>query len=336
MEMAAVNGLSVEKIILQEQQRWRNPALQHLESYFDSRPVQRYKGEGSIHLAEAVNRRAEIEGVARNIRRLVHEENYRYRDIALLMRNGQDYHELIETIFQDHEIPYFIDQKRTMLHHPLVELIRSVLEMINSNWRYEPVFRAIKTELLFPLGQKVEKLREQMDLLENYVLAFGIKGDKWTKREQWKYRRIQGLELENMAQTDKERKMEQILNELRLIVTEPILRLSRRLKKAVNGRQLGEALYLFIEELDIPAKLEKWKTAEEEKGNLVKAREHDQAWNAIIDILDQFVEILGNEKLCLTNLFKNIRSWIRITAIFTCTTSNGPSISRGFRKIEII
>ena len=304
MEMAAVNGLSVEKIILQEQQRWRNPALQHLESYFDSRPVQRYKGEGSIHLAEAVNRRAEIEGVARNIRRLVHEENYRYRDIALLMRNGQDYHELIETIFQDHEIPYFIDQKRTMLHHPFVELIRSVLEMINSNWRYEPVFRAIKTELLFPLGQKVEKLREQMDLLENYVLAFGIKGDKWTKREQWKYRRIQGLELENMAQTDKERKIEQILNELRLIVTEPILRLSRRLKKAVNGRQLGEALYLFIEELDIPAKLEKWKTAEEEKGNLVKAREHDQAWNAIIDILDQFVEILGNEKLALPTFSK--------------------------------
>ena len=42
--MAAVNGLSVEKIILQEQQRWQNPALQHLESYFDSRPVQRYKG----------------------------------------------------------------------------------------------------------------------------------------------------------------------------------------------------------------------------------------------------------------------------------------------------
>ena len=302
--MAAVNGLSVEKIILQEQQRWQNPALQHLESYFDSRPVQRYKGEVSIHLAEAVNRRAEIEGVARNIRRLVHEENYRYRDIALLMRNGQDYHELIETIFQDYEIPYFIDQKRTMLHHPLVELIRSVLEMINSNWRYEPVFRAIKTELLFPLGQKVEKLREQMDLLENYVLAFGIKGDKWTRRERWKYRRIQGLELENMAQTDKERQIEQDLNELRLIVTAPILRLSRRLKKAVNGRQLGEALYLFIEELDIPAKLEKWKTAEEEKGNLVKAREHDQAWNAIIDILDQFVEILGNEKLSLPTFSK--------------------------------
>ena len=76
------------------------------------------------------------------------------------------------------------------------------------------------------------------------------------------------------------------------------------MKKAETGRQFGEALYLFIEELDIPANLEKWKIAEEEKGNLVKAREHDQAWNAIIDILDQFVEILGDEKLIFTNPFQ--------------------------------
>lgn len=307
-EMAAVNGLSIEEVRLQEQKRWITPSLQHLETYFDTRPVQSYKGELSIHMAEAVNRRSEIEGVARNIRRLVREENYRYRDIAILMRNGQDYHEIIETIFQDYEIPYFIDQKRTMLHHPLVELIRSVLEIINSNWRYEPVFRAIKTELLFPLDQNVEKLREQMDLLENYVLAYGIKGDKWTKRDRWKYRRVRGLEFENVGQTDRERQIEQILNELRVMVTVSILRLSRRLKKAENGRQLGEALYLFIEELDIPAKLENWKVIQEEKGNLVKAREHDQAWNAIIDILDQFVEILGDQKISLSSFSKIIEA----------------------------
>lgn len=307
-EMAKVNGIPVEEMVLKQQRRWQNPDLQHLEYFFDSRPARNYTKESSIYIAEAVNRRAEIEGVARNIKRLVQEENYRYRDIALLMRNGQDYHEMIQTIFADYEIPYFIDQKRTMLHHPLVELIRSVLEIINSNWRYEPVFRGIKTELLFPLGQNIDMLREQMDLLENYVLAFGIKGDKWTKRERWKYRRIRGLELENVAQTDKEREIEQIINELRLMVTAPILRLSRRLKKAENGRQLGEALYLFIEELDVPAKLENWKTIQEEKGNLVKGREHDQAWNAMIDILDQFVEIFGDQKVSLTSFSKIIEA----------------------------
>ena len=95
------------------------------------------------------------------------------------------------------------------------------------------------------------------------------------------------------------KEIEQELNELKLMVTAPILRLSRRLKKAETGRKLCEALYLFIEELDIPEKLENWKIAAEEKGNLVKAREHDQVWNAIIGILDQYVEILGDEHISL-------------------------------------
>lgn len=131
---------------------------------------------------QSVNRRAEIEGIAREIRRLVMEEGYRYKDIAVLMRNGNQYQGEMETIFYDYDIPYFIDQKRSMLNHPLVELIRSVLEVISSNWRYEHVFRAIKTDLLFPTEGDLNSLREQMDRLENYVLAYGIKGNGWTKK----------------------------------------------------------------------------------------------------------------------------------------------------------
>ena len=67
-EMASVNGLDVEEMMLNEQKRWSNETLQHLEAHFDSRPARSYKGQSSIHLAQAVNRRAEIEGVARNIK----------------------------------------------------------------------------------------------------------------------------------------------------------------------------------------------------------------------------------------------------------------------------
>ena len=48
-----------------------------------------------------------------------------------------------------------------------------------------------------------------------------------------------------------------------------------------------------------PAKLEKWKNDAEKSGNLVKVREHDQVWNAVIDLLDQYVEILGEEKIAV-------------------------------------
>lgn len=298
-EMARVEGIDIEEVLFQEQMRLGHDSLQHLEAHFDSRPVVLFEKAPLLTLAQAVNRRAEIEGVAREIRRLVRVEDYRYRDIALLIRNGQDYQDLIENIFQDYEVPVFIDQKRTMLNHPLIELIRSTLEVINGFWRYEPVFRAVKTELLFPLKKNAEILRGKMDKLENYCLEHGIQGVKWTQKEPWKYRRFKGLELENITQTDAEKEFEHELNELKLMIAAPIKKLATRLKKAESCRELCESLYLYLEELDIPAKLEKWKLAEEEKGNLIKAREHDQAWNGIIDLLDQFVEMLGDEQISM-------------------------------------
>ncbi|AZU61207.1 helicase-exonuclease AddAB subunit AddB [Neobacillus mesonae] len=299
-EMASALQLEIEQpVVLQQQRKWDHPSLMHLEKNFDERPVQSYQGEPAIHLSQAANRRAEIEGIAREIYQLVRTKGYRYRDIALLIRNGRDYHEIVEPVFSDSQIPYFIDQKRTMLNHPLIELIRSSLEVIHSYWRYEPVFRVVKTELIFPLQENLGKMREKMDKLENYVLAYGINGSKWTKKERWEYRNIRGLEIGTKLQTDAEKEWEQELNELKIMITAPLLRLSRRLNRADSGRKLCEAIYLYLEELDVPAKLENWKTAAEEKGNLVQAREHEQVWNAVIDLLDQYVEILGDDKVPL-------------------------------------
>ncbi|ALC91921.1 ATP-dependent helicase [Bacillus sp. FJAT-18017] len=286
-----------EPVILGGQKRFNNPSLRHLEAQFDSRPASTFDGVPDVTIIQAVNRRAEIEGIAREIRTLTREKGYRYKDIAVLVRNGREYHETIDPVFFDYEIPYFIDQKRTMLNHPLVEFIRSALETVNGNWRYEPVFRAVKTELLFPLEINADFTRRQMDRLENYVLSHGIQGSKWTKKDRWKYRRVRGLEFISQTQTDEEIRIERELNELRLIISAPLMRLSRRLKRADSGRKMCEAVYLLLEELDIPAKLERWKAEAEREGNLIKGREHDQVWNAVIDLLDQYVEMLGNEKV---------------------------------------
>lgn len=299
-ELAKKEGIQIENtILLTGAKKWNEPSLVHLEEKFDGRPLVPFMGKAAVHLCQAVNRRSEIEGIAREIFELVRTKGYRYRDIAVLIRNGRDYHDIIEPVFRDYHIPFFIDQKRTMLNHPLIELIRSTLEVINGYWRYEPIFRAVKTELLFPLKENHGRIREKMDRLENYVLAYGVKGEKWTRKDRWIYKRMRGLELEKTIQTDAEKEMEQEINEMRLMITAPILRLSRRLKKADTGRNSCEAIYLFLEELEIPAKLEKWKIEAEQTGNLEKMREHEQVWNAVIDLLDQYVEVLGEETIPL-------------------------------------
>lgn len=290
-------AIPVDEEVMEAPIRYQSGPLAHLEQHYETRPIIPSETAGDrIEFMEASNRRAEIEGVARKIRELARGRDHRYKDIAVLVRNGSDYRDKIETIFQDHDIPYFLDQKRTMLNHPLIELIRSTLEIISSNWRYEPVFRAVKTDLLFPLHEEPGELREKMDRLENYVLAHGVKGDRWVKKDRWKYRRFRGLEHVDSPQTDQEKEIEHEINELRLFISAPIIRLSKRLKKQKTGQEYCETLFAYLEELDIPAKLERKRMEAEENGDLVAAREHDQAWAAVMDLLDQYVEILGGEK----------------------------------------
>ncbi|WP_449539394.1 helicase-exonuclease AddAB subunit AddB [Ferdinandcohnia sp. Marseille-Q9671] len=307
IQLASETGIQIEEpITLTKSYRYSTePSLAHLEKYFDERPTVPFHGETPLTLGQAVNRRAEIEGVAREIQRLVRDKSYRYRDIAILVRNAGDYHEIIETIFQDYHIPFFIDQKRSMLNHPLIELTRSSLEVVSSNWRYESVFRCVKTDLLYPFGEEISALREDMDKLENYVLEYGVQGYRWTNGERWKYKRIRGLEDQDLPQTDKEREYEDTLNHLRNMIVEPLVRFQKRLQKAKNGRSKCEALFLYLEELEIPAKMEELKLNAETLGRLSEAREHDQVWNSILELLDQYVEIIGEEKVSLT-MFTNM------------------------------
>ncbi|WP_078548250.1 helicase-exonuclease AddAB subunit AddB [Litchfieldia alkalitelluris] len=295
-----------EPIILSEQKRFLNsPDLAHLETFYDTRPNVTFHHKTGITIGQAVNRRAEIEGVAREIRKIVRENIYRYRDIAILVRNAGEYHELIETIFEDYELPFFIDQKRSMLNHPLIELIRSSLEILTGNWRYEAVFRCVKTDLLYPSDLPIHQLREDMDKLENYVLEYGIQGYKWTGKDRLVYRRIRALEGEDLPQSDLEKQYENQINQLREMIVTPLTKLHKRFIKANNGREMCEALYLFLEELEIPVKIENLRSMAEEEGRLTEAREHDQVWNAVLELMDQFVEIMADEKVSL-QLFTNM------------------------------
>ncbi|GAY75934.1 ATP-dependent nuclease, subunit B [Sporolactobacillus inulinus] len=63
-----------------------------------------------------------------------------------------------------------------MKHHPLIEFIRSSLEALLQNWRYEPIFRCVKTDFLIPFEYDLQTAREGMDRLENYVIAHGYYG----------------------------------------------------------------------------------------------------------------------------------------------------------------
>ena len=376
LQMAAACRFPVEKIYLHEHGQSRfagrlEPA--HLEENLFYYPVRPYSGRyaGFLRLASAPNRRCEVESLAREIIRRARDENYRWRDLAVICSSLDDYREIIATIFGDYDLPFFLDQARSVLHHPLVEFIRSALEVVNRNWRYSAVFHCFKTEFLFPLVQEKEeqqKWRERTDQLENYVLAFGIQGGHWRQAEPWQFlsrdtldyveaqakeeagelARAGGKELlsgeERIREKDLSSREEQVeekralpgggqaegggfssgegqagkerfspredaylqlLQVTRQKLGGPLLRWEEKFKAASTVKEKTAALYELLAENSVWERLELWSREALESGNPERAREHLQVYKGVIDLFDQLVEIMGEEKIA-ANLYARL------------------------------
>ncbi|WP_099221991.1 helicase-exonuclease AddAB subunit AddB [Listeria costaricensis] len=286
-------------VLLSDNKRARRPALSFLEENWGNAFSRRYEGEtDGLHLHQASNRRAELEGIARNIKRLVQEEGYRFQDMSILVRNLKDYTTIIEAVLLDMDIPYFLDHKRSMGSHPFIEFIKSSLETIRKNWAYETIFQTVRTEFLFPLQEDSQHFRQKVDQFENYLLENGIYNkQRWFQSETWRYRKIRGLMTDIGVQTDEEKEMEQLINDLRSSIQTPLLFLEQQLKGANTGRDYAAAFYQYLQRIEAPERLELWRQKAEERGMLELAREHEQAWRQFCSLLDEFVEILGESTL---------------------------------------
>ncbi|SDH43869.1 helicase-exonuclease AddAB subunit AddB [Alteribacillus bidgolensis] len=297
-----------ETVVFKEQKKYKTLNLRHLEKYFEKRPTIPSKSDNSIMIRAAVNRRAEIEACAREIIKLVQEKGYRYKDIAVITRNMEDYGEMLSASFQDYNIPLFNDQRRPMLNHPVIECIRSSLETISENWRYEPLFRSLKTDMFFSIEEDWEQEREKVDMLENYVLAYGIKEKHWKQKGPWGYvskRTSAGTE---DLRRKKDVKYERTINLLRDKFSSALLHFEKRIKKRSTLREFSVRLFEFLEELYVPNKIEKLRDKAKDAGDLAKAREHEQVWGAVIELLEQIVEMAGDEEVTFSDFQKIIEA----------------------------
>ncbi|MDX8045754.1 helicase-exonuclease AddAB subunit AddB [Gracilibacillus sp. S3-1-1] len=279
-------------------------AFIHLDQHFDSRPVQSYDSEAPIQIAEAVHPRAEIEGAAQEIVQLVRDKGYRYRDIAVLLREPDVYHDLITTVFEDYQIPIFVDEKRTMLHHPLIETIRSLLDVIEGNWRYDAVFRLLKAGFI-PIGAGNDKLdQEAIDELENYVLEYGVRGrSRWLSDKPWIFQRFKGFD--QSAQTDNELDTQNRINTYREKVTDALADIDKKLRELPTIKEKAIALFEWLESIGAPNRLETMRDLYDEEGRVEKGREQDQVWDAIIQLLEEITEVAGEEEMELQT-FRNV------------------------------
>ena len=216
---------------------------------------------------------------AGRVRNLVRTKGYRYRDIGVIVSNMEVYGDDLGQAFDLYEIPVFMDHKRSILLNSFVEYIRSLLNMVKDNFSYESVFRFLRTNLSgFTYGE--------VDELENYVIALGIRGyKKW--QESW-IRRPKYMEEENL----------EILNHNRVRLVEKVDTLVYVLRqRSKTVKDVTMALYEFMVREELQLKLQRQSEAFQEAGELALAKEYSQVYRILIELFDKFVELLGDEKM---------------------------------------
>lgn len=300
LRLAREKGIKVQEEFLMPGSNPRYdgaPELCHLEEQFFRYPAAAYRGPVKrVSVMAGVNLRAEVEGVARSIRRLLRDDGIRLRQIMVLVRDVDAYFPLFRQVLKAYEIPFFIDYRRPVMHHPLVELLRSALEVWQSNWLYDAVFRYLKSGL-------ARVSREEVDMLENYVLAAGIRGGAWYKEQPWRY--MPGrVWLEDDTKDDNLPPELQQINNIRWKAITELRAAQLKFQEQASGRprrlpgrEWARILLELCLDLDVPGKLGHWGRRALEIGKPELAREHRQIWKLIGALLDEFVEIMGDTEL---------------------------------------
>ena len=266
------------------------PALCYLEQNLFRYQYEPYtEKQREICMFEALSPREEVHQTALYIRKLIREEGLTYRDIAVVIGDLEGYASYVETEFGQLEIPCFIDRTRGIVLNPMIEYIKSALQLYIKDFSYDTVFHFLRSGM-------VDISREEIDELENYVIRTGARGYRTYSRQFT--RRTEEMQ-QGSGQDDTERAEETLerLNRIRqqFADTVEILHMAPRAKAG----EYVDHLYDFLEQNQVQQKLLNYQQQFEQEGDLAKAREYAQIYRLVMDLLDQIYGLLGEEEISL-------------------------------------
>ena len=283
-----------------EEGRFRNnPSLAHLEQNIFRFPYSRSKNHSSVTLLSAKDMDEETDFVVAKIRELIFEDadhineqtgkRMKYEDIAVLTGDLSSYGHVLSGKLLKAGIPYFIDEKRSIVGMPAVEFVDAAMDIVLSNFSYESVFRFLKTGFcgIEPDG---------ISRTENYVIEKGIKGyRRW--KQKWKTSVITDLEPDIINMT-----REKILG----LLDEMILSESKEQRPSVTERLTY--LYNILDACEVELKLfnlsEGMKNSKNPKER-AKGIEIGQLFKSIVSVFERINSLLSDERMPLKE-FKEV------------------------------
>ena len=275
----------IEPVILKTAGRFNSPELAYIEKNLFKPFAERIENTGCVTIAAAPNIRAEVVWAASQIRDLARHHNWRWRDVAIIASDLNAYRHYIQAALEDFHIPFFLDLSRPLCRHPVAELLMSAMQMITAGFKTSDVLCYLKTDL-------AACSRDEVDQLENYILALGIDGADYRLSE-WTACAFGNASFE----------IEKI-NAIRQKAVEPVLRFESNLKKAqpLTARTFGQIVFAFLKDLGVDEKLSQWLAQAQSQNDHAKADEHGQFINLFKSIFTEMAEVFEDDPLTIAEL----------------------------------
>ena len=284
LSIAKKNGINVnEHIYLETSYKFKNNGLKVLESQiFRTKKQELLQKVDDVFVFSGNTKYDEVEFVCQKIKQLVYNNDYKYKDFAVVTRNDEVYKGVLDVAFEKYEIPYFMDNREEIITKPLMILIISVFEIINNNFSSQSIFKYLKTGLI---DFEIEEISE----LENYILFWNITGKRWFKEFT-----ANPDGYEKMNEDSKARLIK--LNVLREKVVSPLLKLKQSICET-TGDIISKSLYNFLCDINITDRLKEFCERLKITNQQNLAEEQVRLWDLLIEILEKMETILKDRRI---------------------------------------
>ena len=236
--------------------------------------------------------RKEVLFIADRILAGVRSGNRRFRDYAVILSDMEAYHNVIRDTFRKAGIPCFIDYKTELGNNALARFTIAALRTVAENFSFDSVFAFLKSDL-------TDLSRDEVGLLENYCLEFGIRGRQGWSRE-FARNRLLRKDPEKEEASLYYWDLEQV-NACRRKALAPLLELSRRLGGGAKmAQEYAEGLKQLFLSCDAEGHMADKSRRFYEQEDMSHGKEYEQIFSLITSLLDQIAALMGSEAVTVS------------------------------------
>ena len=237
----------------------------------------------NVVIYECTNMQRECDFAAAQMKKLIMERGYRYKDIAVIVRDEEAYTPYLKRSLAALGIPFFKDARRSVTHEPLMLFCHYALKCCADRFRLDDVMACVKSAVV---GLPTEEISD----FENYCIIWNINGKKkwgsdFAYNPQGFTDRFTPEDEAALARVNATRKKAVI----------PLLQFAKKIQGA-TVEQTAVALYELLEAVGAAAHLKQLcESSAQADAEIIK--EQNEVWAVLMHCLEQLVATRGEEVL---------------------------------------